>query len=200
MGTQASFGKHGMPVKFNYSYGDYTIDTYTFNNDVQHYLGPTDPTFYVDANAAEWAITELDGSYYFSVNGLFMANDGTSVIARATERTDAGKWQLFTKAELEAKMLDPEDPFVDATFYAQVPNFSRNQAYTTRGQSPWTREAANCNLSGGDNTNNNAESWRSSNGFNVYQTLTNLPTGVYKIDVQGAVCEYANQRTVRILL
>ena len=193
-GTQASFGKHGMPVKFNYSYGDYTIDTYTFNSDVQHYLGPTDPTFYVDANAAEWAITELDGSYYFSVNGLFMANDGTSVIARATERTDAGKWQLFTKAELEAKMLDPEDPFVDATFYAQVPNFSRNQAYTTRGQSPWTREAANCNLSGGDNTNNNAESWRSSNGFNVYQTLTNLPTGVYKIDVQGAVCEYANPK------
>ncbi len=196
-GTQASFVKHPQPVRLAYKEGEYTIDTYTTNGGVSHFLNIIDPTFFIDAAATGWNFLEIEGVYYLSCNGTFLgqkAYGGGTVIPRATERDVAAGWTLYTKAELEAKMLDPNDPFVDATFYAPVADFSRNQYDPATGANPWTKEAANCNISGGNNSNNLAESWRSSNGFNVYQKV-NLPNGVYRVDAQASVVEYAEPKT-----
>ncbi len=209
-GTHATLIKHGMPVYIGECQNGnvYTINTYTYNNANDHYLGwdAGGSGFFVDAYSQGLTFTKVSGAenkYFISANGSYI---GTAADAAAfagspvdllptTDVAQAAQWTLVTRAEREAILAaaTPDSP-ADATFLIQVPNFSRNQAYTAQGQSPWTKEAANCNISGGDNTNNNAESWRSSNGFNVYQTLTNLPTGVYRIDVQGAVCEYANPK------
>ena len=194
-GTQASLLKHGYPFHVTKVADNvYTIDSYTYNKEAQHFLGAN---LYIDADATNWTAEKVGkgaSDWAFSVDGNYMGYDGSSnILVNLTDKDAAGAcWTLVTRAELEALLLDaaPDSP-VDATFLIQVPNFSRNQAYTAMGQSPWTAEAANKNLSGGNDTNRCAESWNSSNGFNVYQTLTNLPNGNYRLDVQGSVCDYA---------
>ena len=209
-GTQASLIKHGMPVYIGEHQGGnvYTINTYTYNSAAQHYLGAN---LYIDADKTGLSfekVGEAENEYIISANGTYIGtsadaaayagndDEGTFVtpvaLTSTTDASQATHWFLVTRAEREATLADATlDQSVDATFFIEVPNFSRNQAFKAQGQSPWTKEAANCNLRGGDNTNNNAESWRSSNGFKVYQTLNNLPNGVYKLYAQGAVCDYS---------
>lgn len=86
------------------------------------------------------------------------------------------------------------------TGFIKAANFGRNH-FNPNFENAWTRQGynttdavANCNISGGDNTNCCAESWKSSNGFNIYQTIT-VPNGTYKFKAQAAYNDYDNLGT-----
>jgi len=133
--------------------------------------------------------------------GQYVAGQAGSTVVTMTA-TDAAstlaQWQFIGENELKKNIsvATAENPF-DVTYYIMDPNFSRNNGYL----SSWTMTANNKNLGGGDNTNFVAESWHSSNGFDLNQTLT-VPNGTYRLRAQAAgsgtpaeVYVYANDVT-----
>ena len=190
-GTQASLIKHAnMEVNLTLQDGKYSLDTHTYNSAAQHFLGSNG---YVDANETFWTIEELeDGLYTLNVDGAYLQYDGASNVLQVTADADptsaAAQWYIVSKEDLLAELTYETAP-ADATFLLKAADFSRNH-HNPNFDAVWTAEAANYNISGGNNLNNNAESWRSSNGFNVYQTLTDIPNGQYILNAQATVCDY----------
>lgn len=179
-GTRASLGKHGIKVTlYNTENGKFLIDTHIANSETNHYLGSNG---YVDAEAAEWIITEsAEGVYAMSLDGTnYWGYDGVSTILTGT-LTDAtqpnAQWQLVTRAEMEAALTGAtESNPVDATFYIQAADFSRNDPNIGGWQGG--------PVTGGWDSNKNAEKWNEA-PFDVYQEVTNLPNGYYRLSVQG---------------
>ena len=179
-GTRASLGKHGIKVTlYNTENGKFLIDTHIANSETNHYLGSNG---YVDAEAAEWIITEsAEGVYAMSLDGAnYWGYDGVSTILTGT-LTDAtqpnAQWQLVTRAEMEAALTGAtESNPVDATFYIQAADFSRNDPNI----GGWQGGPA----IGGWDSNKNAEKWNEA-PFDVYQEVTNLPNGYYRLSAQG---------------
>ncbi len=177
-GTQASLGAHGLDVVLTaLENGKYTIASNVFNGE-NHYLGSNG---YVDSDLTEWAFTKVeDGVYNITLDGVnYIGYDGsTSVMAlNLTDPTaKAAQWQLVTKEELLAGMAAATgyNP-VDATFLISGQNFSRNDSRNDAWQGAPSI--------GGASENNCAEKWNCT--FDIYQTLTDLPNGVYELSVQG---------------
>lgn len=179
-GTRASLGEHGVEVTlYNVDNGKFLIDTHIANSETNHYLGSDG---YVDAEAAEWIITEpTEGVYTLSIDGInYWGYDGVSTILTGT-LTDAtqpnAQWQLVTRAEMEAALANAtESNPVDATFYIQAADFNRNDSNV----SAWKGEP----VTGGWDSNKNAERWNTA-PMDVYQELAGLPNGYYRLSVQG---------------
>lgn len=202
-GTQASLVVHPQLFGINPSGETYTLDSFTYNNATQHYLTGT----YVDGVATNFYFTEVSsGIYTISTakgSGYLTAasSDSLSVVANngTSSSSPLAQWKFITKLDLldDCKSATRDNP-VDMTGFIKAANFSRNQYNKDfSSEATWTVEgynttdgAANSNIAGGDNKNLCAESWRSSNGFNVHQTLNNLPNGTYKFRAQAAVTEY----------
>ena len=88
--------------------------------------------------------------------------------------------------QLGLSFASAEDP-VDATYMILDPNFGRNN----RNQSAWQGTGLK---KGGDNTNMNTESYMAV--FDLSQTLTGVPNGIYKVEAQAAVTFHDN-RTIK---
>ncbi len=88
------------------------------------------------------------------------------------------------KAQLEGAEATATSP-VDYTFKLVNPD-------SNDGKNGWTMEAGNTNWNGrgGSDTNNNAESWQSV--FDMHQTITEIPNGVYELTAQAALTDYTN--------
>ena len=172
--------------------GKYTLDSRVTNGGNSHFLGDN---LYTDAGAFQWTI-EKAGDKLFTISkagktdGQFITADADGNIAWTT---DSALWKLYTPAELLAERLKTleaataENP-VDATFLVQAPNFNRNDQ---RNAASWTVVAGSPNLSGGNNLNNNAESYMAA--FEINQTLSGLPAGYYKVEAQAAVTFHDNR-------
>lgn len=204
-GTQASLVEHPQLFGINPSGETYTLDSFTYNNATEHYLTGT----YVDGAATSFYFTEVgSGSGIYTIStakgsGYLTAasSDALSVVENngTSSSSTLAQWKFITKVELldACKSATKANP-VDMTGFIKAANFSRNHYNKNfSSEATWTVEgynttdaAANSNIAGGNNKNLCAESWRSSNGFNVHQTLTGLPNGTYKFRAQAAVTDY----------
>ncbi len=178
-GTQASLGAHGLDVIVTrLENGKYSIDT-NVPNGAKHYLGSNG---YVDSDLAEWTLTKVTGgNYVISIDDTnFIGYDGSTSVVSLTltdTTTAAAQWQFITKDELIREFANATaDSPVDATFFIQGQNFSRednNRNGAWQGGPDF----------GGANENFCAEKWN--NNFDIYQDLTGLVNGTYRLTVQG---------------
>ena len=179
-GTQASLSDHGLDVIVTrLENGKYTIDTNVPNKD-KHYLGSNG---YVDSDLAEWSLIKVTGgNYVITLDTInFIGYDGsTSVVSLALTDTTAAaaQWQLLTKDELVREFANATaDSPVDATFFIQGQNFNRNDG---NRNGAWQGGPA---FGGGNHTNWCAEKWNAN--YDIYQELTGLPNGSYRLTAQG---------------
>lgn len=201
-GTQAGLPDHGIPFTVALGDGVYTLDSHTYNKATEHYFTGT----FVDGASTNLYINSLgDGKYSISTadgSAFVTANVNDIVVANTapTANSVLAQWYFVSKENLESAMAaaTTANP-VDATFYIQDPDFSRNHWPAGQNTSSWTMESTNKNLKGGDNGNMCAESYHAT--FTLSQTLT-VKNGMYKLRAQA--CEnvaspvavlYANDET-----
>lgn len=219
-GSQASLVEHGTP--FTVAIGE---GVYTLNSHFQEKTGTNKCYFngtYVDGNSTNLYITSLgSGKYSISTaegTKFVSANVNDNVVANtaATANSALAQWYFVSKDNLESAFANATSASpVDATFYISDANFSRNYlaaAYNNGTRTltacetyPWSIEASNYNLKGGEVGNSNgkgnfcAESYHAT--FTLSQTLT-VKNGMYKLRAQA--CEnvaspvavlYANKET-----
>lgn len=179
-GTQASLGKHGLDfILTKLPEGVYTLDSQISNGGDKHFLGDNG---FVDAVAANMTITgDGNGIYTIMLNDTkyLSSNAGNTVVAfeETTADNEYAQWQFFSRDDMFA-LLDeatPENP-VDATFFVKGQNFGRNDAVRNNA---WVGSPA----IGGLNDNMCAE--RYNMAFDVYQNVTGVPAGKYKLYCQG---------------
>ena len=186
-GTRSILTSDGLDIAVTAADGKYTLDTQVFNSDVQHFLGSN---LYVDSNAFGWAIESAgNGAFTISDGSQFLASGGdnneTVLVAEAGE---AAQWKFITYADrIKALAAATEAAPVNATFAIKDANFNRNDAR----KSAWTVVEGNPGFSGGNNTNNNAESYMAA--YEIMQAISGLPNGVYKVEAQAAVTFHDNR-------
>lgn len=177
-GTQASLGTHGIDfILTKLPEGAYTLDSQISNGNNNHYLGSNG---YVDAASANMTIVgdgngiytiTADGTKYLSSNA-----DNTVVAFDAASDSEYAQWQFLTREDMFAMLDDAtSDNPVDATFFVKGQNFGRND---TRN-SAWNGSPT----IGGADDNMCAE--RFEMAFDVYQDVTGVPAGKYKLYCQG---------------
>lgn len=195
-GTHACL--HKMPQWFTLteSDGSYTLDSHQFNNNAAYHFLATG--LYVDGATTSWTIAETAtaGVFTISNDGNYLAGNGVdAVITTTTDGTaESAKWQLISYDDFVASLGGEIGVSgVDATPYIKDPELKRNGNFTTwSGAKPWTITGFNgsgtpSNFKQGDDGNNAscAESFQSSNGFKVVQTLTGLKPGKYQLTAQA---------------
>ena len=182
-GTQASLIKHGIPFTAALNDGKYTLDSHTYNDANNHFLNgvyvdqPATNLYITSLGSGKYSISTADGSAFISAKGGTTVVDNTA----ANANSSLAQWYFISKNDRDKMLADAtaENP-VDATYYIPNASFSRNQN-TSYNEKKWTVTAANSNLAANENC---AESYRSSNGFNVTQTIT-VPNGTYRFRAQG---------------
>ena len=157
-----------------------TFDSQVSNGGDNHFLGTN---LYMDAAAFGWYLDYqgfgfyiTDGTKYINLdaeNNLVMSDTPREWIIVTAEGVKAERLEEMAEATAEAP--------VDATFLIQGANFNRNDARNNT----WivSDNCTNKNLSGGNQTNNCAESFHSL--FTISQTITDAPAGIYKMTAQG---------------
>jgi len=179
-GTHAVVNADGLDYIITATDGKYTLDSQVSNGGNNHFLNGE----WNDGAAMGWTFAAVEGA-----EGVYTISDGTNfltaqdngeVTLAADATAAAAQWTLKT---LEARIAElatatAEAP-VNATFLIQDANFGRNDLR----KGAWSFDASNKNISGGNNINNNAESYHSV--FTLSQTLTNAPAGVYQMTAQG---------------
>ena len=163
--------------------GKYAIDTRISNGSLNHYAAANG---YLDSSLTPFTINYLDdrsvtlttdGTHYWGSTG------GKVVSTSLTSATANGAlWDMLTRDDLldELSEATPDAP-ADATFLIQCPGFGRNDTRV----SAWniSDDCTNYTLSGGNNTNNCAESFHSP--LTISQTLQDAPAGTYALSAQG---------------
>ena len=172
-GTQASFNDG---IEWIVSGADnlYTLDGPISNGGASHFFTGT----YTDGAATQVTVKAVGKNLYtLQVGGMYVAYDGTNIVANVAEVSEACYWQFVTKAERQAKYADASvlNP-ASATFEISGANFGRNDGRN----SAWTGSPA----VGGENDNNCAEKWNAGI-VTVSQVLRGMPNGVYRLSAQG---------------
>ncbi len=189
-GTQAITNSIGRKVTLTaQSDGTYTVNTYLYNggtSSVNHFLNG----LWCDGVSTGWTFVK-DGDYYTISNGeasyLTAGEVGATMTLGASAEPDAAKWSLLTaeawKAEQVARLDDAtSENGVAATFYLASPNFNRNDDLENN---KWKGSPGIAGLDGNNVVcNYNAQKYNASS-FDVYQEVTGLKPGLYKVTVQG---------------
>ena len=159
--------------------GKYKLDSHTYNNATDHFLGAD----FIDNGGNEFTFTAVEGGVNIANGDKFVAAVDGGLVNTAEATADV--WQFVTYDEMIAALADAtEEAPMDATFAIKAANFSRNHYRAGYETYPWIVEnCGNKNLQGGNNENMCAESFHST--FNIYQTLKNMPYGVYALKAQG---------------
>jgi len=182
-GTHAVVNADGLDYGITFADGKYTIDSQISNGGANNFLnGSAADGPWNDGGAFGWVIVKTeDGDYTISNGTKFIAaaeNGGVTFVEDATAETAHWAFKTLDERIAELASATAEAP-VNATFLIQDANFGRNDLR----KSAWTMVAGNQNMSGGDNTNNNAESFHSN--FTLSQVLANAPAGKYQMTAQG---------------
>lgn len=171
--------------------GKYTLDSQLSNGGNNHYInGIAGDGPWNDGAAYGWTIAEVS-------EGVFTISNGNSYMIATNEKhgtedlkvvysntVDANaQWMFITpEKRLEetraAFATASEDSPVDVTYLIKAPNFGRNDLRN----SAWTFNASNKNISGGNNTNNCAESYHAE--FTLSQKVS-LDDGKYLLKAQA---------------
>ena len=167
--------------------GKYNFDSQVSNGGNSHFLNAN--PLYNDQGAYGWTVEKTnDGNFTISNGTELLTVDADDNCALTTENDGNAVWKFVTYEERlksleKASRVNP----VSATFTVQDANFGRND----QRKSAWKVVAGNPNLSGGNNVNNNAESYMAA--YEVGQTVYGLPNGLYKVEAQGAVTFHDNR-------
>ncbi len=183
-GTQAILSNLPLDLRLvALSDGKYAIDTRISNGSLNHYAGNNG---YLDSGLTPFTISHVDEHavtlttddthYWGSTGGTIVSTSMTNASARGAQ------WEVLTRDDLldELSEATPDAP-ADASFLIQCPGFGRNDTRV----SAWniSGDCTNSTLSGGDNTNNCAESFHSP--FTISQALQDAPAGTYTLTAQG---------------
>lgn len=170
------------------SEGVYTIKSQQNNGGQNQYITAGDDP-YVDGALANMTFTEVDGeNHYFTINNgtgnltaVSQTEDGVQLykVMATTETSTLAQWEVISKNELIAALdvASASNPVV-ATFFMKDPGFDVKSV----NAGSWT--TSNVDLGGGGNAGHSAESWNKAN-FNIYQTVTGLPNGKYRVECYG---------------
>lgn len=163
--------------------GKYTVNTYIYNGATKHFLNGE----YCDGDEAQWSFVPSD-TYYQINNGTNNLTAGASGenLSLTAGTGDNTKWSLLTPVEwktenvLRLDAATAEDG-VDATFYIAAPNFNRND---NDENSKWNGSPKIDGLSENSLASNfNAEKYNTT--FDVYQEITGMKPGNYKVTMHG---------------
>ena len=197
--AQAVLSEEGL----NFTLRHKTKGQYTFNSRIESAAdcsfignpGAVGAVPFVDQEEFNYAIQPLaNGAYVISYQGVssdgqtkvfYWGYDGSKpemLYTRLTDSTDvAAQWDILKRTDYvellqeKARKATPENP-VDVTGYLYASDFSLND---TRNTSSWKGAP----VVGGSAENNCAEKYNTS--FNVYQSLTKLLPGLYRVEAQG---------------
>lgn len=178
-GTQAILSPH--PFDFylvELPNGRYAIDSKLRNGGGNHYAGANG---YLDSELTEFRLIQRDSvNWAIYCNSKYWgANNGSDIVNpnMTSSLSSAARWYMLKKSDLLADFTNAtaENP-ADATFLIKGQNFGRND---TRIGNNWIGDYE----TGGDVTNMCVQATTPS--FDIYQTLTNIPNGVYELRAQG---------------
>ncbi len=196
-GTQAVTHAKPQWLTLAGSDGTFTIETHHGSG---HYM--TSAGWMDQTGAASVTFASLsDGTYTLSVSdNTYITSGGsdnnTAVTMEGTDGTvNAAKWKLISMSDLTSSMTSAtQDSPVDVTGLINNPEMKGNMTDVT-GLGTWattgydgTGSPSNftfCNSYGSGSTANVAESYHSTSGFMVTQTLPELTTGVYSFEAQA---------------
>lgn len=161
--------------------GVYTIKTVTSNGGSKYFLNG----LYCDGTAVNWFLIstgDADKSYYISSDSTastYLGYDGTNIPLVSGANGNNAKWYVISSASrisaLKTAMATASEASpVDITPMISDPDFGRN-----RTDNKWQGSPA----LGGNNVNFCAEKYNTA--FDVYQELTGMKNGVYKVTCQG---------------
>jgi hypothetical protein len=203
--TQASVGEAGMDLLLEDATGEnevffigdtqcaaYAVNTRIYNSATAHYMGMSGDgaSAYFDQEPAVWYfVPQEDGTFLLSSNttGNYLYYDGVhTALAITTDAAEKGaRWRVMTREDIISKMeTATADNPVNASSLIAYADFSRN------GQQRLGVWRGNPTR-GGNKSNFCAEKFDCE--FDVYQWLTGLPNGVYKVKVQAFYREGADQ-------
>ena len=203
--TQASVGEAGMDMLFEdaagedeiFSIGDtqcaaYAVNTRIYNSATAHYMGMSGDgaSAYFDQEPAVWYfVPQEDGTFLLSSNttGNYLYYDGVhTALAITTDTSEKGaRWHVLTREDIISRMAAATaDEPVNVSSLISYADFSRNGKLRV---GVWQGNPSR----GGNNSNFCAEKFDCN--FNVYQILTDLPNGVYKVKAQAYYREGADQ-------
>jgi hypothetical protein len=181
VGTQGTLGDTGVDFVLTANGTGYTLDSGINNGGANQFFGPD---LFLDNASTTWTIAPSgtsDGktTYTLTVDGVnFLAapESGNIVVTTATATDERAQWMLYSREEMLSRMAQAttSNP-IDATFLLPGYNFGRNDTRNAK----WQGAPA----ISGDETNLNAEKFNTD--FDVYQELTDLPSGLYAFSVQG---------------
>lgn len=178
-GTQAILSPH--PFDFylvELPNGRIAIDSKLSNGSTNHYAGANG---YLDSELTEFRLIQRDSvNWAIYCNSKYWgANNGSDIVNTnmTSSLSSAARWHMLKKSDLLADFTNAtaENP-ADATFLIKGQNFGRND---TRIGNNWIGNYE----TGGDATNQCLQPTEAK--FDIYQTLTGIPNGVYELHAQG---------------
>lgn len=184
-GTQATLSDNvGIEFAVMNNGSKYVFDSKIQN--VSHYLNGNG---YVDSNPTVFEWTQRDDNYYTlsedGTSNFLVPGNGTTAVFTGNNFYDwNAQWQLVSRQDLidelrksGASEYNPKD----ATILISASTFNN---FDTR-KSQWQGSPAFGGYTGPDGSNYCAEKFNQSGDFDVYQTLTGLPDGVYTLKAQA---------------
>lgn len=190
-GTRGILDKHGIDFNVTTEGSGYKLGTQI--QATGNALRPSDG--YMDQSGT-WTITPLADGCYAMYNGSryygYVSSDAHPWVPRIDTYTsttsDATHWRFLTREDLEATLQDATlDRPVDATFYIQAPNFLIGDQRIVVSK-VWGDDltATGGNTSGSSYVLNNSNGEKyDTKTFDIFQTLTHLPNGVYSLSAQA---------------
>ncbi len=183
--TQAVLGAHPMATKLTNAYDSYFYFDSDFSNNEGNYQWAAynvDNTIYLEYGCDNYTFSVVsNGDGYYTIqtqDGYYVGYNGSNFRIATNlpaPTSDNALWEFLTREELINQLLDGSS--TDATFFITNPRFDHN--YNTFG---WLGNPATGGDEGSEG-NHCAEKWYTN--FDVYQTLTDLPNGTYRLTCQG---------------
>ena len=189
-GTRCVLSPHGVDIKVTEANGAYTLTTQIQGADKA--LRPTDG--YMDQSGT-WTVEPLADGTYALFNGTkyfgYAADNAHPWVPRLDYTDTEGlhtHWRFWTREALAATLADAtaEEP-VDATFFIQAPDMLIGD-YRVTGTKVWGGDLTTTNgiTDGASYVRNNANGEKFNiASYNITQTLTGIPNGIYSLSVQG---------------
>ena len=187
-GTQAVLGQHPQAVMLTGSADSGWLFDLGYSSDsYNHYMGQDSQSgrIALDTSPQTWKVaTDDDGiSTVTDAQGQLLGYDpSTMALTLNATQNEGTRWKIVSHSEMLRRLLAAGDgQQADATFLIDNPRMDRNyqnnlwegSSFTIGGENGlWFQPGNYC-----------AEVWNAN--FDVYQVLTNIPNGHYRLTAQG---------------
>ncbi len=191
-GTRGIVNESGLDLIVTADENKVYFDSQVSNGGNNEFLGSN---LYMDSTPYAWCLERTGEDSYAIGNGTqYIGVDDDDNLIMTDEPTE---WMFITAESLTAERMESlnaatAENGVDATFLIKGANFNRND----RRNYAWniSDDCTNWNISGGNETNNCAESYHST--FTISQTIQGAPAGIYKMTAQGFYRQGSDEEAV----